>query len=234
MMFENELIENIGGLHKNSLLHILNAEGEEEDSVTYKSVVNHSPYVDDVTFVSKLKHKKNCFTILSTNIASIRSKLNELQIFLKNLEDSGISLGALCIQESWLSEHDDTSLIKLEGYNCITQGKTSSSRGGLLIYLHEKYNYTCKHFTNSFELWENQFIEISGEGVTKNIILGNIYRPPKTTIDSYSLFTEEFTNILSSLEKSRSEVIIAGDFNINLLDVMTADHVTNFFHALTS
>ena len=41
-------------------------------------------------------------------------------------------------------------------------------------------------------------------------------------------------NILSSLEKSKSEVIIAGDFNINLLDVMTADHVTNFFHALTS
>ena len=68
-MFENEIIENIGGLHKNSLLHISNAEGEEEDSVTYKSVVNHSPYVDDVTFVSKLKHKKNCFTILSTNIA---------------------------------------------------------------------------------------------------------------------------------------------------------------------
>ena len=116
-------------------------------------------------------------------------------IFFLNLEDFGISLGALCIQESWLSEHDDTSLIKLEGYNCITQGKTSSLRGGLLIYLHEKYNYTCKHLNNSFELWENQFIEISGEWVTKNIILGNIDRPPKTNIDSYSLFTEEFTNI---------------------------------------
>ena len=46
-------------------------------------MVNHSPYVDDVTFVSKLKHRKKCFTILSTNIASNRSKLNELQIFLK-------------------------------------------------------------------------------------------------------------------------------------------------------
>ena len=151
-----------------------------------------------------------------------------------SLEDSGITLGALGIQQSWLSEHDDTSLIELEGYNCITQGKTSSSRGGLVIYLHEKYNYTCKHFNNSFELWENQFIEISGERVTKNIILGNIYRPPKTNIDSYSLFTEELTDILSSIEKSRSEVINAGDFNINLLDVMTADHVTKNCHALTS
>ena len=58
----------------------------------YKSVVNHSPYVDDVTFVFQLKNKKNCYTILSTNIASIRSKLNELQFFLKNLEDSEIIL----------------------------------------------------------------------------------------------------------------------------------------------
>ena len=53
-------------------------------------------------------------------------------------------------------------------------------------------------------------------------------------MDSYCLFPEEFTNILSSLEKSRSEVIIAGDTNINLLDVMTADHVATFFHALDS
>ena len=85
----------------------------------------------------------------------------------KNLEDFRITLGALCIQESWLSEHGCTSLIKLEGYNCLTQGKPNSSRGGLLIYLHEKYNYTCSHFNNSSELWENQFIDISGDGVIK-------------------------------------------------------------------
>ena len=66
MMFENKLIENIGGLHRNSLLHILNAKGEEEDSDTRKSVVNHSPYVDDVTFVSKLKNKKKKITSLES------------------------------------------------------------------------------------------------------------------------------------------------------------------------
>ena len=46
-MFENGLIENIGGLHRNSLLHLLNVEGEEGDSDTHTSVVNHSPYVND-------------------------------------------------------------------------------------------------------------------------------------------------------------------------------------------
>ena len=68
-----------------------------------------------------------------------------------------------------------------------------------------------------------------GKGVTNNITLGNICRLLKTNIDSYSLFTEEFTNILSSPEKSRSDVINAGHCNINVLDVTTADHVTIFF-----
>ena len=108
MLFENKMIENIRSLPKTSLVRILNAEGEEEDSDTNKYVVNHSPYVDDVTFVCQLRNKKNCFTILSTNIATIRSKLNELRFFI--IEHSGITLGALCIQESWLSEHYDTSL----------------------------------------------------------------------------------------------------------------------------
>ncbi len=47
----------------------------------------------------------------------------------------------ICIQESWLSEGADTSLIQLEGYKCIPQGKCCSSKGGLIIYLHENFNY---------------------------------------------------------------------------------------------
>ena len=54
MMFKNELIENIGDSHRNSLVHILNTEGTD----TTRSVVNHSHYINDVTFVSQLRNKK--------------------------------------------------------------------------------------------------------------------------------------------------------------------------------
>ncbi len=47
--------------------------------------------------------------------------------------------GAICIQASWLSEGDDTFQIQLEGYECILQGKTCSSKEGLIIYLHENF-----------------------------------------------------------------------------------------------
>ena len=39
------------------------------------------------------------------------------------------------MQETWKAEGDDFSQFMLQGYNCITQGKSSSSKGGLVIYI---------------------------------------------------------------------------------------------------
>ena len=53
--------------------------------------------------------------------------------------------------------------------------------------------------------------------------------PPitKTLID-------EFCPILAQLEQSHSEVIIAGDFNINLLDIKTKDKALTFYNSFTT
>ena len=51
------------------------------------------------------------------------------------------------------------------------------------------------------------------------IIIGNIYRPPNELVANYNRFTEEFVQILMHLHKSKSEVIIIGDFNIDLLKI---------------
>ena len=53
----------------------------------------------------------------------------------------------------------------------------------------------------------------------KNIILGNIYRPPRNTVNDYNIFTREFTGALEYLENLGPEILIAGDYNINLLKV---------------
>ena len=39
------------------------------------------------------------------------------------------------MQETWKAEGDDFSQFMLQGYNCIIQGKSSSSKGGLVIYI---------------------------------------------------------------------------------------------------
>ncbi len=49
---------------------------------------------------------------------------------MEHLKNFNFMFSAICIQESWLSEGADTSVIQLEGYKCIPQGIFGSSKGG--------------------------------------------------------------------------------------------------------
>ncbi len=77
---------------------------------------------------------KNTFTIFSTNRQSINAKIVELRLSIEHLKTFNFMLSVICIQESWLSEGADTSLIQLEWYKCIPQGKCCNSKGGLTLY----------------------------------------------------------------------------------------------------
>ena len=84
-------------------------------------------------------------------------------------------------------------------------------------------------------LWDGMFVEISGQSLNdKKITLGNIYRQPKNIIDDYNTFFSELVPILTQLNKSKSEVIITGDFNLDLLKLNENNIVSNFFDIITS
>ncbi len=92
----------------------------------------------------------------------------------------------VCIQESWLSEGAGTQLIQLEGYKCIPHGKSCSTKGGLIIYLQDTFDYT----------WEGKIIHIKkGKNLKTSIHIGNIYRQPKDLLETYNEFNNEFVQI---------------------------------------
>ncbi len=108
----------------------------------------------------------------------------------------------ICIEETWLSEGADTFLIQLEGHKCIPQGKICISKRGLIIYLHENFNYTLKLELIKYTTWEGQCIEVMrGKTLSTPLYIGNIYRPPKENLEFYKQFIEEFATILVNLEK---------------------------------
>ena len=125
--------------------------------------------------------------------------------------------------------------VELKGYKLIPQGKSSSSKGGLIIYLHEKFEHDYKLKLNKYKTWEGQIIQVKkGENLTKPIIIGNIYRPPNQLIDSYNEFINELSPVLKSLEKNNSEVIMSGDFNIDLLKLNDKQVISDYFDMLTN
>ena len=232
---DDSILRNLdGGVQPHSLRDVLQLENDEQDEENQViNIIKHSPYVDDV--YQLLESKENCFTVLSSNIDSVRAKFDELTAFVVELRQKGFEFSAICLQECHITDSSDISLIHLENYNCLVQSSTCGKKGGLIIYLHEKYNHTLRTdiFTNT-PFWEGQFIDISGDRLTKNITIGNIYRPPRNLSDTLAEFHEEMKKTLTCLSKINNEILITGDFNINLLQVHEKNIFNDFFETMVS
>lgn len=154
---------------------------------------------------------------------------------IHRLAEQKCFFSAICIQESWLVEGEDTSDYELDGYKLLDQGRHCSSKGGLIIYLHENFQHSPKIVSLKYESWEAHFLHVKrGEHLSKPITLGNVYRPPNDLVDSIRQFINEFSPHLERYESSNSEVIISGDFNINLLKVNDKPVISDYFDMLTS
>ena len=157
-MNDEYILRHFGGVHENSLKYLLDDEQNPADPDVL-DIIKHSPYTDEEKLMADLTIKQNDFTILSLNCQSLSAKIDGLKILLNNVENN-CKIGAICLQESWLSTESDTSLLKIEGYNLISVGKTCSAHGGLAIYLNDEMNYKILNLYEQSNIWEGQFIEI--------------------------------------------------------------------------
>ena len=84
-------------------------------------------------------------------------------------------------------------------------------------------------------IWDGLFIEIHGKALgRKHIIVGNIYRPPRDVLQHYQTFTSELASIITVLSKSKCEVVLSGDYNIDLLKLNDNTKISDFFDTITS
>ena len=112
---------------------------------------------------------KHNLSVLSSNIQSIHSKLSELEAFVDKLSKPNFKFNIICLQESWLSENDDLSLIQLKRYDCIAQGKSCSIKGGLIL------EWTTSLDTSSRTLFVREDVSPDVH-VTSNVELHNNVR----------------------------------------------------------
>ena len=70
--------------------------------------------------------------------------------------------------------------------------------------------------------------------MTKAIILGNVSRPPKDINENYQTCIDKFANKLVYMNNNRNEVIIAGDYNIDLLKINDKAIISEYVDTITS
>ena len=215
---EDNVLRNFGGAVENNLNHVL---GNLSDTSEDLAIFTYSSYIDTSQLEDKLTSSKDKFTVFSLNTQSIHAKFNYLYPLFLDLCNKDLGFSAICLQETWLSEDDNTSIYHIPNYNIVHQGKTCSGHGGLIIYIHDRYQFEVRNLCPESRIWESLFIDIYGTDLKKAITLGNIYRPPKENNSDpvISTFIDELSPIIQTLSSENSETILVGDFNIDLLKV---------------
>ena len=229
MSIDDEILLNIGGSYNNSLVTKYEKgliETEEEPQL-----LNNSPYMTNEMLKDTLIPRRNVFKCLSLNVQSLNAKIDQLRIQLENIHENGTSFDAILLQETWISNKSDLSMLQLEGYQLISQPYRITSHGGLAIYLKENLQYEILELDNvASEIYESQFIKVKVNN-NVSITLGNLYRPPRDNLDNYTQFRDQFNVVLQQL---RGEVVIGGDFNIDLLKIFEKPIFNEYLDMLIS
>uniref|UniRef100_A0A8D9B2F2 Endonuclease/exonuclease/phosphatase domain-containing protein n=1 Tax=Cacopsylla melanoneura TaxID=428564 RepID=A0A8D9B2F2_9HEMI len=151
-------------------------------------------------------------TIMHQNIQNLVStgKTETIQAFISNLNPKP---NILCFSETWLKNENEAHVNIPDYYTCNHYFRPTRIRGGVSIYVDRTLNFEPLHLnTTTLEL---SFEYTAVIEKTLKLAVLCVYRSnnPLSNMDDF------FKSLESVLEETqhRYQVVIAGDFNINVL-----------------
>jgi len=152
----------------------------------------------------------NAFTLLHVNVRSLRKNYNSLLTLLLSMKNKPTFIA---ITESWLTSGEHI-FFSIPEYEFISLPRESCRGGGVGIYVLRKFNFKVNSALNrSSPTIELLVIEIKRKALP-NVVLGCVYRPPASDIDSFNF---ELESLLDSVLHINKPFLLAGDYNLNLL-----------------
>ena len=196
-------------------------------------VSNHNldcKYYDTTSFNNIIKSFTSKLTsFFHLNINSLNLHFDNLDCFLNSLD---LSFSVIGLSETRIYKF--MSVPSLSNYKCFST-PTEASHGGTLLYISRNLisnkRPDLEELMYSPKLLESTFAEIQVKN-QPNIVVGSIYR-------HHSLPVNEFNNIflgplLDKVSKQGKQLIIMGDFNINLLNSHSDTDSSNFVDTLSN
>jgi hypothetical protein len=148
-------------------------------------------------------------SILHLNIRSIAHKVEDLEALLTILKTPII----LALTETWM-HNDDCSFINIPNYTFISSPRIIGQGGGVGIFINDCINYKTKIRSSDCKVTNSSNIDyILLELPDLKIGLCCLYCPPKSKLHEIIFILDYIKTCCKNLN-----LIVVGDFNINLLD----------------
>ena len=183
--------------------------------------------IDD--FLKKKFKQNEHFSIFHLNTHSLQFHKNDLDILLDTLkfEFDIIAISETKLQKNTPPIHD----ISIPNYT-IEHTPTEATKGGTLLYVSNKFDYKPRKDLQIYESRnvESTFVEII-RPKDKNIIIGCIYKHHTITQKD---FRELLSPIITKVSRENKICYLAGDFNMNLLNIDKDTEIEKYFDLLTS
>ena len=152
---------------------------------------------------------------LHLNIHYLHSKLPQVKSLLADLK---VPIQILGFSETFLSDKVKDINLHIAGYNLHRKDRAHKQGGGVAVYVADHLNAKRRKDLESAHI-ESIWLEIRPKKC-KPFLVCNLYRPPNSKDDWLTLFE---TN-LTSANGDNKELILMGDFNIDLLSNRNAAH----------
>ena len=171
---------------------------------------------------------KENISIICFNIRSFNKNIDEFLGFLTNCNHS---FDIIILTETWARD-ETQSLCHISGFNSTHNFRPEKRGGGVSIFVKENLPFDVIDELNI----SNEEIECVGiklSSTTSNVsttILG-IYRQPR---GNYHSFQTKMEQIITTHNLTQNDTVIAGDFNICLLNEDHSDMTNDFINSLRS
>ena len=164
----------------------------------------------------------NKLPIFTANVRSIKNKIGLLHNYII---DNNIDIAV--ITETWLRNNEvdsiwtDTCDLTISGYKIFARNRSDRKGGGVMIAVHPRLH--CELVSSQISLTlESIIVKIK----TKiPITVCCVYHPPTGSCPGNTLtaFNDELTELLTNTMPNHKNLILSGNFNINLNDVSSME-----------
>lgn len=191
-----------------------------------KSIYNDVPNFNSVFNSNDL----NGISLLHLNIRSANKNMDVLKLFLSTIT---LNFDIIVLSEIW---NKNLSIIanSLTGYKFFSKTPPQSIVGGIGIFIRD--NVKAKLLSSScnyspLNAVENLWLLINHNGF--KCLLGGFYRHPGDNISDFlSSFEADYLSVSTKCPRD-CNVLIAGDFNIDLCKLNESNHIKNYVENLT-